>query len=123
MTSPISVIDLAFVLSANSHVREPKSRELVCLCFNTGNLSKEAFDNKLKDLSLHDQTRVLKFRSFDDQRRALLSALLQRKIIHDTFKLSDNEYTIARTHEVSHTDRIESTVTLIRCLKLRVNLT
>lgn len=62
--------------------------------------SKEELAGVVKALTMAEQQKAMKFRLFDDQRRAVLSILLQRKVIRDTFKVSDNEYMIARTREV-----------------------
>lgn len=60
--------------------------------------------NKLNDLlqslNLLERQKVLKFHFLEDRKRALLSILLQRKMICQRFEVENYEYQINRTNEV-----------------------
>lgn len=60
-----------------------------------------AFNQLMQSLNLYERQKVMKFHFPDDRKRALLSILLQRKMICQRFELEDFEYQISRTAEVS----------------------
>lgn len=62
--------------------------------------SVNAFNDMLPSLKLHERQKVMKFHFIEDRKRALLSILLQRKMICERFEVEDFEYQINRTSEV-----------------------
>lgn len=61
--------------------------------------SEENFQHYISKISETEKTSICRFRIKDDQKRALLSVLLQRSLIRYHFNIGDSEYDIQRTRE------------------------
>jgi hypothetical protein len=55
----------------------------------------------IRSLLPEEKQKVKRFRFPDDQKRALLSILLQRALIRETFHVTDKDYDLVRSREVS----------------------
>ena len=62
-------------------------------------LADERLLDYLGGLSEEEQRRVLSYKFTDDQKRCLLSHLLQHHLVRELFHLSPDEYAIRRTKE------------------------
>jgi phosphopantetheinyl transferase len=62
--------------------------------------SASVLNDILQSLKVHERQKVMKFHFLEDRKRALLSILLQRKMICQRFEVEDFEYQISRTSEV-----------------------
>jgi hypothetical protein len=55
----------------------------------------------IRSLLPDEKQKVKRFRFPDDQKRALLSILLQRALIRETFHVTDEDYELVRSREVT----------------------
>ena len=78
-----------------------KKVETICWVCNIEEVEDKDWNNYLSIINKEDKERVLKFRFFDDQKRALLSVYLQHALVRQHVRATnDSDYKILRTREV-----------------------
>jgi hypothetical protein len=100
--SPTSVDMIKGYINSFVNMEEPSSEAALCWHANIDDV-KNVDDSGAWMMSLlpDEKQKVKRFKFADDQKRALLSILLQRAIVRMYFSVNDAEYDLIRSREVS----------------------
>ncbi len=99
--SAMSVLKSYFAAIAES--QEGEEGETISWCAHIDDVADISEDSILiKSLTPSEKQKVKRFMFPDDQKRALLSVLLQRTLIRQTFDAMDEDYELCRSKEVTY---------------------
>lgn len=102
--SPTSVVMIKNYISTAIHGSQPRVEESLCWYASIDDVESLDEGNELMMSLLPEETqKVKRFKFADDQKRALLSILLQRALVRTYYGINDHAYELIRSREVSST--------------------